>query len=675
MSKAARKQESLTPEAVERPTVSVRKQKISVLLVTSDESLWPQIGADLSSNLILKQLDSIEELISSTPAGAPGIVLWDARNHQDPSSVLSRLNLHSTRFAIVALDNASSAGAWTLPLQHRQVIGHVGLPISGSALGKALENAQEEVNARMALLGESNAHSASAAGAEPPKQFPFKPIAILGGVIAAAVVAFLLMRGGQNKPAPQAGGPNTAVPGKAVEAKDEKIDALMEKAQQAMQDRHYIDPAAGSALSLYRDVLIIDPSNGEAQQGLQRLAEILIARVNSALDERKFDVALQSLETARSIDPSDKRLPSLDERIASLRAELGPAQIMAALNAGNFDRASQLIDEAARAKSLPAAKLAQLRDEVRKRRDDADLSRLLKLVDTRLQQDKLIDPHNDSAAYYIDQAKQAGAPPATVQALSQDLQKHLMASTQKAIDTRRFSDADRDLTELHGMGVPPAALSSLQQSLNTARSTQTSQTKPDQPQYLDLAQARLAQGKLLDPDNDSALYYLNQARNNDPRNPQLPQVTSTIQARIIDRARTALDGGDVAKTESLLQSAATLGASPDLDALNDKVRQKKAAGGDRPQVAEQSLIRVNKLEVSYPYRAMQSGVEGWVEIGYTVKPDGSVSNVHVTNSAPQNTFDQSATKAVSKLRYQPVMQDGRPTSVDTQVRVVFKIPK
>lgn len=675
MPKAARKLESAPSEATERSAPApAKKQKLNVLLVTGDDSLWPQIGADLSANLVLKQVDSIDELLSSTPAGQEGIVLWDARNQQDPASMLSRLNMHSTRFAIVALDSPSSAGAWTLPLQHRQIVAHVGLPISGAALVKALDNAQEEVRARTALLGDSaSAAAAAAAPTEGPKKSPLMPIAIIGGVLVAAVIAFFVMRGGSNKSA--ANNPAAAVSAATkAEAAADKVDALMERAEQAMQERHYIDPAAGSALSLYRDVLLTDPNNGEARQGLQRLAEILITRVNSALDERKFDVALQSLETARSISPNDPRFAALDERIAALRAELGPAQIMAALNAGNFDRASQLIDEAARAKSLPPAKLAQLRDEVRKRRDDADQARVLKLIDTRLQQDRLIDPRNDSAAYYLEQAKQAGAPAGTLQTQSQELEKRLLADTQRLIDQRRFPDADRYLNELRNLGASGAALSNLQQNLAAARA-QSSQQKPDQPQYLDLAQARLAQGKLLEPDGDNALYYVNQLKSADPRNAGLVQMASSVQSQIIDRARTTLNSGDLAKTDSLLQTAATLGPSPSLDALNDQLRQKKAAAGERPQVPEQSLTRLNKLEIAYPYRAMQAGTEGWVELGYTVKADGTVANVHTVSASPANTFDQAATKAVGKLKYQPVIQGGRATAVDTQVRVVFRIPK
>ena len=586
----------------------VKKQKLTVLLVTGDDALWPQVGADLNSGLVLKQLDSIDELIDTTPSGHAAIVLWDARNHAEPAAVLSRLNLHSSRFAIIALDEASSADAWTLPIQHRQVVAHVGLPIVGSVLSGVLDNAQEEVNSRLALLGDAGTPSepVSSSGAKKPWLIPV----VIGGVLAAAAGAYFLSRGGSSEvkptaatavtaPAKTSAAAASATPAKPATDADEKVDALIEKAQQAMLDRHFIDPLAGSALSLYREVLIINPDNGEARQGLQRLSEILIARVQSALDDRKFDVALQSLETARSIDASDKRLGALDEKIASLRAELGPAQILAAINAQNFDRATQLIDEAARTKALPPAKLAQLRDEVRRRSNDFEVNRLLKLADTRMQQDHIIEPRNDSAVYYLDQAKQAGAAGPALQGQVQEVTKRLTQMGHAAIQQRNFNDADRVLTEMHGINAPQASVASLQRELSSARSQQASQ-KSDQPQYLELAQSRLAQGKLTDPDNDNALYYVNQLRAADPKSSGLAQITTAVQAQILERARAALDAGDMEKSEALAQKAGTLGSSSDLDAMNDRIRQRRAAGGDVLQMPEQSLTRLNKLDIQYP---------------------------------------------------------------------------
>ena len=677
MPKSLRIQELATPETAVQPVLqSVKKSKLTVLLVTGDDSLWPQVGEDLGSGLVLKQLDSIDELVNSTPSAQAAIVLWDARNHPEPAAVLSRLNLHSSRFAVVALDDAGRADAWTLPIQHRQVVAHVGLPIVASELSSALDSAQEEVNSRLALLGDG---SAPIEIDSPAPKKPWLVPAVIGGVIIAAAGAYFLSRGPTEvKPAPTVSAPaqTSAAPPAAVKSPadaDEKVDALIEKAQQAMLDRHFIDPLAGSALSLYREVLVVNPDNGEARQGLQRLSEILIARVQSALDDRKFDVALQFLETARSIDATDKRLIALDEKMASLRAELGPAQILAALNAQNFDRATQLIDEAARTKALPAAKLAQLRDEVHKRRDDFEVSRLLKLVDARMQQDHVIDPHNDSAVYYLDQAKQAGAAGPALQGQAQEVVKRLTQMARTAMQQHNFNDVDRILTELHGAGAPQAAINGLQRDLTLARNSFAAQ-KSDQPQYLELAQSRLAQGKLTDPDGDSALFYVTQLRAADPKNSGLAQVTGALQSQILDRARASLDAGDADKAETLVQKAGSLGASPDLDALNDKIRQRKA-GGDALQMPEQSLTRLNKLDVQYPTRALQSNIEGWVELSYTVGTDGNVSNIKLLNASPPRTFEASATRAVSHLRYQPVIQGGKAIPVGTQVRIVYRVPK
>jgi TonB family protein len=680
MPKSLRKHELTVPEPPDRPEIhSLKKpQKLPALLVTTDEGLWPQIGADLNAGLILKQLDSVDELIGSTPAGQAGIVLWDARNHADPAAVLSRLQLHSPRFAVVALDDASSAQAWTVPIEHRQVVAHVPLPIAGVSLAQALDSALEEVNSRLALLGDD----ATPAPAEPgqSKKTWLVP-AVIAGVLVAAAVAFMLTRSGspETKPATAAPGPASKAaalpaPAKSPAEADEKVDALMEKAQRAMLDRHFIDPAAGSALSLYREVLIISPDNGEALQGLQRLSEILIARVQSALDERKFDVALQFLETARSIDASDRRVAALDEKIVSLRAEFGPAQIMAAINAQNFDRATQLIDEAARAKSLPTAKLAQLRDEVRRRREEFDSGRWLKLVDARLQQDHLIDPHNDSAIFYLDQAKHAGADAAQLQAATQELLKRLAQMAHSGIEQRHFSEAERAVAEMRGLGAPLAAITGLQRELSAARNQPTLQ-KSEQPQFVELAQTRLAQGKLTEPDNDSALYYLNQLRSADPKNSSLAQLAVAVQTQILDRANSALVRGDMEKSEAFAQLAAEVGGSSDLDAFNEKLRQRIAMVGNLTQVPESALTRVNKLDVQYPSRAMQDNVEGWVELGYTIAANGSVSNVKVVNSEPANVFDSPATKAVSRLRYKPYLKDGKPIAVGTMIRIVFRVPK
>jgi TonB family protein len=463
-------------------------------------------------------------------------------------------------------------------------------------------------------------------------------------------------------------------PAKPAAATDEKVDVLIEKAQQAMLERHFIDPADGSALTLYKNALLLDPGSGEARQGLQRLAEILFARVQSALDERKFDVALQSLETARSISPGDSRLSALDQRIASLRAELGPAQILAAIAAQNFDRAEQLIDDAARSKSLNPAKLTQLRDELRRRHEEAGIENLVKLIDARLQQDKLIEPHNDSAAYYLGQARAAGASAAALQPETQELDKRLAQTVRADIDQRRFDEADRFLADLHGYGVPAATVAALQHDLDAARGAQAAAAAPP-PSYLDLAQSRLSQGKVWEPDNDSALFYVNQLREADPKNSALPRLSSAVQAQILVQARAALDAAQPARAEALLQMAAGLGASVELTTLNQRLAQTKLASAGPPEVTEGDLTKVKALELEYPVGALSKGVEGWVSVSYMVTAEGKVTGMKVLDSSPPGVFEAAATRALSRVRYKPMLQGGKPIVVVTKLRVAFRLAK
>jgi TonB family protein len=709
---ATRKSESAATETAGRKIAPTAKRaKLSVLLVTRDDQLWPQIGTHLAGDLILKQVDSIDELITQTPAGQPAIVLLDARGHADSAAPLSRLQLHSPRFAVVALDEVGSAHHWTNPIALRQVIAHVAVPIQTDKLKLAVETAHEEVNARVALLGESGGHGESrppaagvhgapgapavSAASSGARKIPWIPATVIAVVLVAGAAAYVLLKqsnssskatsaasqqaAASQQPAPQApakpaAGPTPTPAATAAAAADEKVDLLIEKAQQAMTDRHFIDPAEGSALTLYRNALLLDPENGEARQGLQRLAEILFARVQSALDERKFDIALQALETARSINPGDSRLAALDQRIAALRAEFGPAQILAAINAQNFDRAAQLIDEAARSKSLNNAKVAQLRDELRRRHEEFDIANLVKLVDSRLQQDKLLDPRNDSAAYYLAQARAAGATPAALQAQSQEIFKRLSQMVHADIDQRHFTDADRLLTDMHSAGFPATATAGLQHDLSTARAAQAAAV-PEQPQPLDLAQSRLAQGKVTDPDNDSALYYFNQLRAADPKNSALPKLSSAIQAQILVQARAALDANQPAKAETLLQAAGTLSASPDLSTLNDRLAKMKLANSGPPLVAEASLTRSRQLELEYPDSALRRSIEGWVELSYVITADGKVTDIKILDSNPSGVFDAAASKALSRVRYKPTTQAGKPIAVTTKMRIAFRMSK
>ncbi len=317
-----------------------------------------------------------------------------------------------------------------------------------------------------------------------------------------------------------------------------------------------------------------------------------------------------------------------------MQAEFGPAQILATINAQNFDRAAQLIDEAARSKSLNSAKLTQLRDELRRRHEEFDVANLVKLIDSRLKQDKLLSRTTTCAAYYLGQARAAGVSAAALQSQSQDIWTSCWSQTvHAAIDQRRFADADKLLPTCIAPAFP-AANGGCPAARSRARPRGSKPRRcPSSPNSLDLAQSRLAQGKVTEPDNDNALYYVNQLRAADPKNGALPEYPRAIQAQILLQARAALDANQPTKAEPLLQTAAGLGASADLSALNDRLAKVKLAAR-RPARSHRSLPDPVQaaIELDYPDGALRKSIEGWVELSYLVTADGKVTNVKVLDS-------------------------------------------
>src|SRR5262249_34586948 len=159
------------------------------------------------------------------------------------------------------------------------------------------------------------------------------------GVVVAAIVvgAFVFLdKGKQTTPTPPAQpkvaatrtAPGTA-PGTARQAAAEadvakpaaetslikgKVDELLEKAPLAMRERRYSEPIGDNALLYYRSAAAADPSNGEAADGLQRVAGVLASRFEDAVNGGRFDEAGMALANLKAAAPNDNRIPTLENR-------------------------------------------------------------------------------------------------------------------------------------------------------------------------------------------------------------------------------------------------------------------------------------------------------------------------------------------------------------------------
>lgn len=67
--------------------------------------------------------------------------------------------------------------------------------------------------------------------------------------------------------------------------------------------------------------------------------------------------------------------------------------------------------------------------------------------------------------------------------------------------------------------------------------------------------------------------------------------------------------------------------------------------------AESEPARLLAVNPRYPASAVSSGIDGFVEVSYTVTPLGRVEDASVTAAEPPGIFEQSALTAISRWRY------------------------
>src|SRR5690348_12382655 len=144
-----------------------------------------------------------------------------------------------------------------------------------------------------------------------------------------------------------------------------KVQPLLEQASELVQKGKLEGSGDDTALAVYRKVLILDPENVVARQGLQRVQQSSLDRALSAAaqnDDAKADAALAD---AASILPSSPALADTRARIAAMRggrADNLMSQAQSAFDAGNLDLAQRIAEQAAALGASTDAFLAKVQN-------------------------------------------------------------------------------------------------------------------------------------------------------------------------------------------------------------------------------------------------------------------------------------------------------------------------
>lgn len=86
-----------------------------------------------------------------------------------------------------------------------------------------------------------------------------------------------------------------------------------------------------------------------------------------------------------------------------------------------------------------------------------------------------------------------------------------------------------------------------------------------------------------------------------------------------------------------------------------------------------ALVQFLSKNLKYPTVCKEQKIQGKVLVKFTVKSDGSISNIRVTRSVDPY-LDKEAIRVVKSMpRWTPGTQDGKPVSVEYTLPITFKL--
>jgi TonB family protein len=211
----------------------------------------------------------------------------------------------------------------------------------------------------------------------------------------------------------------------APKTPEDKVTPLLTLAAQRITDARLIDPEQDSARFYVREALRLDPTNGAAQEAGRALAMRLLTEVHDAIERRDFVHASGWLEAAKGIAAAH---------------EIETAQVS----------------------------LAYARREA----DSDAWNQLLKNATERLQQDRLIEPADDSAKYYLTTLRDLDPANPGLGAAMQDLGNRLVAKSRRALSLEQYDAARSWLEEAGTIGFASSESTAVKHDLDAAAARQ-----------------------------------------------------------------------------------------------------------------------------------------------------------------------------------------------------------
>jgi TonB family protein len=230
--------------------------------------------------------------------------------------------------------------------------------------------------------------------------------------------------------------------------------------------------------------------------------------------------------------------------------------------------------------------------------------------------------------------------------------------------------------------LPPREALELTEPPKVAR-VETAPAAPARPQVNPVVQANeefekaLADGRLLTPSDQSAKHYVEVMTKADADHELTGKARIALSQEFLSRAAQSIETLDPEAAGIWIDEAESLVGGSDAGvrlARSSLTEQLIAMEAAKP-VPASALKIASYVAPTYPDRALERNIEGWVDIEFTVGTDGKTRDVSVTDASHDSYFRREATEAVSKWTFEPRQFMGRTIEQSSFTRIRFQAPR
>jgi TonB family protein len=507
-----------------------------------------------------------------------------------------------------------------------------------------------------------------------PKQRTTLPPAALvgaGAAVAAFVLvgAWLIVRKPDSLPAATTSTGTAEAP--LAAGRDEVLETLLARADKALAAGALVTPPEDNAADLYKQALLRNANDPRAGGGLEKVIDKLLSAAEQELLAQRVDEAQKLTDQARAIKPDHVRVAFLTAQIAKERERAILMQARQAAATGNTEQAIAILDGAS--SKQKSTLVAETKRELEQKRFDQRVGDYLRKALDRLKKGDVLEPPQDNARFFVESARAIAPTDPDVKQAQRQLADRILSEARKALNAGNADQADKWIQAGPDAGVSREDITSLTRESQRVRTA----AKADAMARMALLfNQRITQGRLVDPASDSAKFYLTQLVQADPSHPSTQLAKQAFAARSLDEARGAVRRQEYSVAKRWLAEAKEAGADDTSLGYVDRditTAQNGKSGPDFVTATSLQLIRYAKPE--FPTNASARGLDGWVDVQFTVKRDGTTGDIAVIGAQPVGVFEAVTIDAVRKWRYRPVMRNGQPVDQRAQQRVRFALEK